>query len=527
MLTPFCLLVTIALQEPARSEEAPRGLKTKTDAATPGYVLIAPLRSSSTYLVDMDGHAVHEWKSDAPPGQAVYLQEDGKLLRTERVENPRFQGGGQGGRIREFDWSGQVTWEYVLSDDTQCLHHDIELLPNGNVLAIVWEARSKDEQIAAGRDPASAREGLWADAVIEIEPVRPVGGKIVWEWHAFDHLVQTRDETKPNFAKSASLRPERLDIAAASSERLSDADRRGERERLRRIGYVGGDEDGPPRSVTPVGQDGPPPGPGRPNGPGGRGGENDWTHVNGLDWRADLDLIVLSSRNLSELWVIDHSTTSAEARTSSGGRHGHGGDFLFRYGNPRTMGASGEQQLFVQHDPSWLANGHLLVFNNGGRGRAESSVDEIDLGLDAESLASPLDLARLAGAKRVWTYTASEIRSGHISGAQRLANGHTLITAGEPGLLREIDQDGTVVWDFLNPQKGDLAPRGGPAGRRPDGPPDGPREGEGVGPGTGPGAGPRGGRGGPEGPYGLFRADHYAPDFPGLRALTARTGEKR
>ncbi len=524
----FPLFALLALQAPERAAEAPRGLRAKTEAATPGYTLVAPLRSSSTYLIDLDGKVVHEWKSDAPPGQAVCLTEAGTLLRTERVENETFHGGGQGGRIREIDWDGKVTWEYVLSDEKSCLHHDIQPLPNGNVLAIVWELVSAEAAVAAGRDPANTKDGLWADAVIEIEPVRPVGGKIVWEWHAMDHLVQARDATKPNFAPIAT-HPERLDVDAGLAQRPSNADAKRDRERLKKIGYVG--DDGPPR--------------GGPGGMGPGGGENDWTHVNGIDHRADLDVIVLSSRNLSELWVLDHSTTSAEAKSSQGGRYGHGGDFVFRFGNPRIYGGgASEQRLFVQHDPRWLENGHVLVFNNGGMGHERSSVDELDLGISAESLKQGFSPARADAAKLVWSYTSPEIRSSHISGAQRLRNGHTLIGAGEPGLLREVDADGLVVWDFASPLTGDIGPRGGPGGRRRDGPPNAPRDGQpglprdgapaprdGAGPNggqDGPGPrGPRGGMGGPDGPFGFFRADHYAPDFPGLRALQPSTGAKQ
>src|SRR6188768_1273107 len=139
MHTTLCFIALTALQAPDSAAPVPRGVRTKTDAATPGYTLVAPLRSTSTYLIDLDGKVVHEWKSDLPPGQAVCLTDGGKLLRTERVENKTFAGGGQGGRIREIDWDGNVTWEYTLSDDERCLHHDVELLPNGHVLAVVWE----------------------------------------------------------------------------------------------------------------------------------------------------------------------------------------------------------------------------------------------------------------------------------------------------------------------------------------------------------------------------------------------------
>ena len=53
-------------------------------------------------------------------------------------------------------------------------------------------------------------------------------------------------------------------------------------------------------------------------------GEDDWHHANGIDYNPDLDQIILSVRHVSELWVIDHSTTTAEAAGHSGGNGGRG-----------------------------------------------------------------------------------------------------------------------------------------------------------------------------------------------------------
>jgi hypothetical protein len=172
------------------------------------------------------------------------------------------------------------------------------------------------------------------------------------------------------------------------------------------------------------------------------------------------------------------------------------------------------------------------VFNNGAHGnRSNSSVDEIAVPLDVPSSKSLTGAELLAGIRQVWTYTDPKIRSGHISGAQRLANGNTLICAGESGLLLEVDAKGEVAWEYSNPHFGDQSPggppgHGGPAGgprpnRRP--PPDGRDDADGpAGQGSNPDGGlpsrpGRGGRGqGPFGPYGLFRAERYSLDYPGI-----------
>jgi len=72
-----------------------------------------------------------------------------------------------------------------------------------------------------------------------------------------------------------------------------------------------------------------------PNGSvgGGRQISQFWNHMNSIDYNADLDQVMLSVRGSSELWVIDHSTTTAEAASHSGGNSGMGGDLMYRWGS--------------------------------------------------------------------------------------------------------------------------------------------------------------------------------------------------
>src|SRR5262249_42027752 len=144
--------------------------------------------------------------------------------------------------------------------------------------------------------------------------------------------------------------------------------------KMRGLGYAGGDEDAPDAKAKAGGKDespgkkeekdAPKPPPRKP--------DPDWLHTNSVDYDADHDLVLFSSPRLSEICVIDHGTTTAEAASHAGGRRGHGGDILWRYGNPKNYGAGGdeERRLFGQHDARWIragrpGAGHVLVFNNG------------------------------------------------------------------------------------------------------------------------------------------------------------------
>lgn len=443
------------------SAAAKTGLFQTSSDAFPGYTLFAPLGSTTTYRIDLSGNVVHTWPSRYEPGQAVYLLDDGSLLRCAREpDNEHFGGGGIGGRVERLAPDGQVLWHFVYADEKHCLHHDIEPLPNGNILMIAWEKRSRDEAVAAGMNPDGLPgDEVWPDCVIEVEPAGTVGGKIVWEWHAWDHLVQELDASKANYGRVRE-HPERID---ANYQRRAPRETPDEIRRLRALGYIGGGD-----AEAEDERD-----PGLPFGPGGPDLRADLYHTNSIAYNARLDQIALSVHSFNEVWIIDHGTTPAEAAGHTGGRQGRGGDLLYRWGNPRAYGAgaAADQQLFAQHDAHWIPEGspgagRLMIFNNGtGRTDGEySSVIEIAPPLDAKGQYTRPPGAAFGPERPEWEYAAPnrpEFFSGHISGAERLSNGNTLICDGEQGRIFEVTPDGRTVWDYVNP----FVER-----RRPDGP---------------------------------------------------------
>jgi hypothetical protein len=359
-----------------------------------GLNLYAPLRSTTTYLMDESGEVVHTWNSVYGPGNAVYLLENGNLLRTGNMRSEDFSAGGAGGIVQEIAPDGAVVWEFAYDTSQYRLHHDIEPLPSGNVVMIAWELKTEAEATAAGRDPSLLRQGeLWPDHVIEVDPATD---SVVWEWHVWDHLVQDYDPTKANYGVVAD-HPELVDINYST---------------------------------------------------GGRPGGADWNHINAIDYSAELDQILLSVHNSSEIWIIDHATTTAQAA-------GRAGDLLYRWGNPQAYdgGSAADQQLFVQHDARWIPEGYpgagnILVFNNGtGRpGGSYSSVDEIVP--PADGVGNYTSYGPVAPA---WTYTAAnptDFYAERISGAQRLSSGNTLICDGVAGTVFEITPAGETVWTY-------------------------------------------------------------------------------
>lgn len=495
ILAPACVR-----QDPPKVEaEEPRGLRVNEPGAFDGLTIIQPLRSKDVHLVDMDGTVVHTWKTGYTPGAWLHLLPNGNMLRSGHKEDQaRFHGGGIGGVIQEIDWDGGVVWEFELADDDRRLHHDIEPLPNGNLLAIAWEYHSKEDAIARGRDAEKAEEvGLWPDVIVELKPARPHGAEVVWTWRAWDHLVQDRDPAKPGYGRLREF-PGRIDINAdhryeKKEETPEEKKKREDLEaQMKKLGYTGGDpaDEDPPKDVKP-GDPSKPPEPPKPSG--------DFMHTNAVDYLPGEDLIVLSSPHLCELFVIDHSTTTNEAAESAGGRRGRGGELLWRWGNPQNygMGTGADQQSFSQHDPTWVPGAkadekegelRILYFNNGGKrpgGKDFSSVEELVLPhVDGKGFVRAVNAA-FGPKEPAWIYSdPGKFLSEFISGAQRFPNGNTLICEGKAGRVFEVTREGGVVWDYLNQLGGEVEPS------------------------------PQGGK---APPHALFRAVRVPRNYPGLR----------
>jgi hypothetical protein len=374
-----------------------------------GQILFSPLYGETTYLIDNTGSLNHTWSSSYTPGAATYWLGNGTILRTIRVGFSSH--GGAGGGVQIVTWDGTVTWDYRYNTNGYLTHHDIKRLPNGNIIMIAWETKTKSQAIAAGRNPNTIPANTFMpDHVIEVQPTGPTSGDIVWEWHAWDHLIQDFDSSKDNYGVVED-HPELININYGE--------------------FFMGDDD--------------------------------WLHTNSIDYNPQYDQIVISIHNFNEIWVIDHSTTTDEAAGHTGGNSGKGGDLLYRWGNPDAYGAgtSSDQKLYGQHDTSWIkpglpGAGHILIFNNGINrpGGQYSSVDEIAPPVDDQGNYYLEPGSAYGPDNLTWTYKANPPTSFYayyISGAERLKDGDTLICNGVSGKFFEVTPDGTNVWQWINP----------------------------------------------------------------------------
>jgi len=392
--------------------------------ALDGYVLFSPAGKLQSYLIDNEGYIINQWECTSGPGLHDRLLPNGHLLRgytpagwgrsadpdNDIKARPVSIGGAAGG-VQEYDWDGNLVWEYPAISDTPgegfVQHHTFYRMPNGNTLILLWEEVIEADALALGRDPAlvGTTYGLWPDAVIEVNPAK----QIVWEWHAFNHLIQNRDPGLPNYGEPID-NPNKFDMNFYVWTRF---------------------------------------------------GTHDWSHCNTIEYNRVTDQILVNFRNWGEFYIFDHSTPDST------------GSILYRWGNPGAYGAGelpvwpedGDQQLWGPHCAVMLGTGdntdfgtlgNVLVFDNGWlrpSGNLSRSVE-----------VSPNFADWLDPAQRVWSWQSADQDSFYTTyqgGTQRLSNGNDFITSTDGGHFIEVDPTAgetaggdpapKVVWEFVVP----------------------------------------------------------------------------
>ncbi len=428
----------------------PRGLTVNQPGVTPGYLLFFEPNGPHAYLLNREGELVHQWKGNYGIDNG-YLMEDGSLVcAAQDPDFPVFAGGGEYGRIQKYSWEGKRLWDFEYATEDYHAHHDIAVMPNGNILAIAWESKTADEAIANGRRPEKTPQaGIWPEHIVEIKPRGKSHGDIVWEWHLWDHIIQDFDSTKLNYGDPGA-HPELIDINLG--HKIPPQITEDSMDILHAKG-------GQWRNRTAF----------------NRG--SDVFHFNAINYNADLDQITVSSPELCEIFIIDHSTTTSEAASHQGGRAGRGGDLLYRWGNPQNYqrGDSIDQRLYYQHDVRWIEEGkpgagNLTLYNNNIPGGPDnmnySSVLELKTPLQTDGTYAIGDGVSYGPPDPTWTYVAPDTLSfwsSFISGAHRMKNGNTMVTEGARSRFFEVTPDGETIWEYLNQHRGNIhKPNGDP-----------------------------------------------------------------
>lgn len=358
-----------------------------------GYTLYSTQNSTAAYLMDTNQTTYHSWTGlSAQTGYSTHMIPGGTIVRAAKGgTNPSgIPGGPICGKIQKYDYNGTLVWDYIYAGTDYITHHDICPMPNGNVLVIAYERKTAAEVSAAGGQNSIQ---MWPDKIVEIQPTGLTTGTVVWEWHTWDHLCQSVDASKANYVSSIVDNPQLMNINYKQA--------------------------------------------------------SDWQHMNGIDYNPILDQIAFSSHNHNEWYIIDHSTTTAEAASHSGGNSGKGGDILYRWGNPAAYGATGTQILNVTHDAHWIREGcpnagRLAGFNNKGVSNNQSAADQIVTPISGYNYTLTTGQAYLPS-----TYSDRHACNGYSSNmgsTYQLPNGNQLICIATSGKIYEINSAGTQLW---------------------------------------------------------------------------------
>jgi len=304
------------------------------------------------------------------------------------------------------DWNSNLIWSYATTNNGLLQHHDIHPMPNGNILCLLTDEYSNLYISSLGRDPSNTDENFKIDKIVELEPIGENGANIVWEWKFVDHLIQDFDDTKENYG-IVEDHPELLDINFDNGQ------------------------------------------------------TQDWTHVNAIEYNAELDQILITARHLSELYIIDHSTTTEEAAGHNAGNNEKGGDFLWRWGNPQVyrQGTSDDQKLKWPHDAKWVKEsyldaGKISVFNNNFDGTGDHSLVHL-IKPEIENNSYVMENNIFLPESYDWSWSGElmdeVLFSSKKSGVHSLPNGNIIICEYLRSTIFEITKDGELLWAYKNP----------------------------------------------------------------------------
>ncbi|NVO03869.1 MAG: aryl-sulfate sulfotransferase [Bacteroidetes bacterium] len=364
------------------------------------YTLYATKNGSVAYLCDTNGTNYKTWtfSSTKKTAYSTYLIPGDTIVRTYKpAANTTWNTGPCHGAIQKVAWDGTVVWDWTYYQaGTYCPHHDICPLPNGNVLMICYDAKTSTEAVQAG---LSSNAAIYSEKIIEVKPTGATTGTIVWEWKLWDHLCQNFDAAKSNYVTSIVNNPQLMNINYAGTGTLPDR-----------------------------------------------------YHMNGIDYNESLDQIVVSMHFMNSAFIIDHSTTTAEASSHTGGNSGKGGDFLYRWGNPASYGATGSTIFNVIHDAHWISSdnpnfpNYLCGFNNNNATMPASQFSKVDIWNPPYDGYNYTITPGLAYTPSTYDYEfVSAFKSTNEGNSQQLPNGNMLVN-NSFGSVYEVNASGTQLW---------------------------------------------------------------------------------
>ena len=373
------------------------------DRAWNGYTVLSPLATQAVLVIDMNGTVVKRWDgyNNSAGGPARVLP--GGFVVGASGARPPFQ---ESLELIQRDFASNIVWRFSRAEEITTRgdspiwsvrqHHDWqrEGFPAGYYSPEYTPATDGGNTLILAH--TNRKQPKVSDVMLEDDRLIEVSwnGDIVWEWVASDHV----DEL--GFSADA-----RKVIKAATAFNKA------------RASY-------------------------------------DWLHVNSAtyvgpnqwfdrgDTRFAPNNVIISSREASLLAIV-----------------GRDGSIVWRlgpdFGESKELRAIG--QIIGQHHAHLIPKGlpgagNLLVFDNGGASGYgfTNPIAPDGRGAFVRPTSRVLEINPVT-LELVWSYSNPRFFSTNISGAQRLPNGNTLITAGAGGRMFEVTREGAIVWEYMYP----------------------------------------------------------------------------
>lgn len=174
-----------------------------------GYTLFTPVSFPDLHLIDIQGRVVKSWQFEGLSVSLAKFLPNGNLLlsgvpqedRDQANEHPEddysnpdlvcFQLGGLYTTLREYDWEGNLVWQY----DQPRMHHDFHIFDNGDLLFPQWVVLPKEiaSKVEGGYRNGSKAPIMFGDDLVRINRQ----GEEIDRWHTWQMLDPVEDPIGP------------------------------------------------------------------------------------------------------------------------------------------------------------------------------------------------------------------------------------------------------------------------------------------------------------------------------------------
>jgi len=148
-------------------------------------------------LIDMNGSTVHTWKASTDCVRAPFFQKNGNVLIISMQQR---------GDPREYNWNGDVIWEYSVPLELRSPGSSAWRLENGNTL-VMYKMPMPDAARMSISDPKRRNmENMVTDCIAEVTP----DGEIIWDWKCHEHLdlnAWCKNDPDPNWSHFNNIQP--------------------------------------------------------------------------------------------------------------------------------------------------------------------------------------------------------------------------------------------------------------------------------------------------------------------------------